>query len=68
MEPEKKQGTDPEGEQKKEAADGQGKETSGRHNWVTDLYDRANISVRQLNIMLVCLLGLIVALFVIFGR
>lgn len=68
MEPEKKQSTDPEGEQKKEAVDGREKETSGRHNWVTDLYDRANISVRQLNIMLVCLLGLIVALFVIFGR
>ena len=39
-----------------------------RHNWVTNLYDRANISVRQLNILLVCLLGLIVALFVIFGK
>ena len=38
------------------------------HNWVTDLYDRANLTVRQLNIMLVVLVVLIFALFVIFGK
>ena len=37
-------------------------------NWVTDLYDRANLSVRQLNIAAIALLGLIFALFVIFGK
>ncbi len=37
-------------------------------NWVTDLYDRANISVRQLDIALVALGLLIIVLFVIFGK
>lgn len=38
------------------------------HNWVTDLYDRANLTVRQLNVMAIALLALIFALFVIFGK
>jgi len=37
-------------------------------NWVTDLYDRANISVRQLDIALVALGVLIIVLFVVFGK
>ena len=39
-----------------------------RHNWVTDMYDRANLTVRQLNIILIALLTLIVILFVVFGK
>ena len=39
-----------------------------KHNWITDLYDRANISVRTLNIAAISLLILIFALFVIFGK
>ena len=44
------------------------KETPRKGNWVTDLYDRANISVKQLNIALVVLLVFIFAMFVIFGK
>ena len=45
------------------------KPTEARHhNWVTDLYDRANLTVRQLNIMAIALLALIFVLFVIFGK
>lgn len=35
-----------------------------RHTWVTDLYDRMNISVRTLDIMLVILALFIIAVFI----
>jgi hypothetical protein len=56
-------------ENKKEPAEQQEKkETPRKGNWVTDLYDRANVSVKQLNIALVVLCLLIVVLFIAFGK
>lgn len=35
-----------------------------RHNWVTDIYDRMNISVRSLDIALVVLCAIVVFCFI----
>ena len=35
-----------------------------RHNWVTDIYDRMNISVRSLDIALIVLCAIVVFCFI----
>lgn len=52
-------------EEKKAAQTGE--ETPKKQNWVTDIYDKMNVSVRTLDIMLVVLVALVVFLF-IFGN
>ena len=52
----------PQSEDKQEA-----KKDSVRHNWVTDIYDKMDISVRTLDIALVVLCAIVVFCF-IYGR
>ncbi len=40
------------------------KKDSVRHNWVTDIYDKMNISVRSLDIALVVLCAIVVFCFI----
>ena len=49
----------PQSEDKQEA-----KKDSVRHNWVTDIYDKMNISVRSLDIALVVLCAIVVFCFI----
>ena len=61
LDPKNKSGLEPVPEEKQE-------QTPPRHrNWATDIYDRINVSVRTLNILIVVLCALIVFLF-IFGN
>lgn len=43
------------------------RENGRKHNWITDIYDKMNVSVRTLDILLVILCLLVVFLFV-FGK
>lgn len=45
----------------------QGQQEPGKRNWITDIYDRINVSVKTLDILIVLLCALIVFLFV-FGN
>ena len=40
------------------------KKPPARHNWVTDIYDKMNISVRSLDIALVVLCAIVVFCFI----
>ena len=42
----------------------EGKKDAVRHNWVTDIYDKMNISVRSLDIALVVLCAIVVFCFI----
>ena len=50
----------PQSEEKQEA-----KRDSVRHNWVTDIYDKMDISVRTLDIALVVLCAIVVFCFIV---
>ena len=43
---------------------GRRKKPPVRHNWVTDIYDKMNISVRSLDIALVVLCAIVVFCFI----
>lgn len=43
---------------------GRRKRSPPRHNWVTDIYDKMNISVRSLDIALVVLCAIVVFCFI----
>ena len=45
----------------------QGQQEPRKRNWITDIYDRINVSVKTLDILIVLLCALIVFLFV-FGN